>query len=196
MERLRQHGLRLPSVAMEAGWFANAHARIDSRGELPLPVRMELRRLLTDGDGGAAWAALEAACARHVRHHWDVRFGHQSEPWDLLDDAVRAKVSGASWRFGACHTMLLDAEVGPDFRATSAGFAAYRAAWVTAMHPAPVDGGSELEIEVDDWDACFWASLAACGGAVWEEKSASVDSQRRAFWEWYLKEAAHIDWHP
>jgi hypothetical protein len=176
---------------MDADWIADARARIDSRGELPRSTRIELRRLLTDADGEAAWASIEATCARHVRHHWDLRFGQQSEPWDLLDDAVEAKLSGADWRFGGCHTMLLDALAGPDLRPTYAGFAAYMAAWVTAMHPAPVDGGSELEIEVDDWDACFWASLAACGGAVWEEPPVSDDSQRRAFWEWYLAEAAH-----
>jgi hypothetical protein len=58
--------------------------------------------------------------------------------------------------------------------------------------PETADGGSERDIEVEDWDACFLASLAACGGAVWEEDSASDDALRRDFWEWYLDTAETI----
>lgn len=182
---------------MDADILAEAHRQIDRRGELPRPARLRLRDGLIGIGVRLAWGELEAAAARHVRHHWDARFRGNDEPWVLLDDALAAHRSETTLadgkrRLDGCWALLLDLHRGPDFRPTYAGFAAHAAAWVCAGGARSAEGASELDIDVEDWDACFFASLAACGGAVWEPDETSDDALRRAFWEWYLDAAAQL----
>lgn len=55
-----------------------------------------------------------------------------------------------------------------------------------------VDDGLELginddDLDVDQWDSSFVAATVYAGGAIWVERS--NDDKRRAFWEWWLREA-------
>ena len=75
------------------------------------------------------------------------------------------------------------------FRAVYAGFSC----WATAGEVvSPADDGlssaiSELDLSPEDWDACFFASLAVSGGATWDR--IGDPEARREFWRWYLEEA-------
>ena len=51
-----------------------------------------------------------------------------------------------------------------------------------------VVGKPEIEIDPDEWTACFFASATYCGGASWEQ-GIGDDLKRREFWEWFLDEA-------
>jgi len=53
-------------------------------------------------------------------------------------------------------------------------------------------GENEQEVDPDTWDPSFYASLAACGGAVWE--NGPDEHLRREFWTWYLHEAVPMAW--
>ena len=48
------------------------------------------------------------------------------------------------------------------------------------------EGVSDFDIDAEDWDACFHASLATAGGAAWD--GMFDEEQRRHFWQWYLEE--------
>ena len=169
---------------------AAARGRINERGELPYPTRADLRAALVSEGGRVAWARLERAAALHVKDHWARRFPAEEGPWVLLDDALAALESGraldAEARFGEWWTFMDDAHGdAPDFRPTAAGYAALAAA-ASALFDADVPAGeSELDFDPYSWDACFHASVAAAGGATWEE-GVGDDAARRAFWEWYL----------
>ena len=167
-----------------------ARTGIDGRGELPYPVRAELRAALTAQGGRVAWARLERAAALHVKDHWARRFPTEDGPWALLDEAVRSLENGrtleAGDRFGHWWTYMDDAHGdAPDFRPISAGYAALAAAASALFESEVPQGASELDFDPYSWDACFLASLAASGGATWEE-GVGDDAARRSFWEWYI----------
>jgi hypothetical protein len=167
-----------------------ARTTIDGRGELPYRVRAELRTALTAEGGRVAWARLEREAALRVKDHWARRFPTENGPWALLDEAVRSLENGrpmeAGDLFGRWWTFVDDAhEDAPDFRPTYAGYAALAAAASALFDSEAPDGASELDFDPYSWDACFFASLAASGGATWEE-GVGDDVARRTFWEWYL----------
>lgn len=80
------------------------------------------------------------------------------------------------------------------FVAAYAGFACISAA-NAVMYGVSLDlvGLSEIEVDPDEWTACFYASLAYCGGATWEEGKGD-DAKRREFWEWFIHEAVPNLW--
>jgi hypothetical protein len=75
------------------------------------------------------------------------------------------------------------------FPAIYAGFAAWSVARYILFwdHVKALRGNTELDISPEDWDPCFYASLAVTGGAVWENICES--DTRREFWQWYLTSA-------
>jgi len=75
------------------------------------------------------------------------------------------------------------------FPAIYAGFAAWSVARHILFwdHTKAVRGDTELDIDPDDWDACFYASAAVTGGATWE--NIGQPDMRREFWHWYLTAA-------
>ena len=84
---------------------------------------------------------------------------------------------------------LISGEEEEYFSASYAGLACWAAArdviygrqdWMTA-------GESEQEIDPDDWDASFYASIAVTGSSGWDRNG--VDHARQKFWIWYLREA-------
>ena len=53
-------------------------------------------------------------------------------------------------------------------------------------------GVSEKILSPEDWDASFYASIAHCGAATWEETG--DNDKRKKFWVWYLNEAIPYAW--
>lgn len=51
---------------------------------------------------------------------------------------------------------------------------------------------SELEIDVEDWDASFFSNIAFSGAATWEGKG--NETKRREFWVWFLNDAIPRSW--
>ncbi|MEJ8857872.1 Imm5 family immunity protein [Variovorax robiniae] len=50
----------------------------------------------------------------------------------------------------------------------------------------------DQQLDPDQWDAGFYASIAHAGAAPWEQENAA--GKRRAFWQWYLAEAVPQAW--
>lgn len=179
---------------------AQAHIReIDKLGELPLPVRRQLRgslvRLLPrDKDALAFVAGLGLACAKRAWPAWETAFPSESRPMDLAQKAISSIMEeNASDSCGTAdlvkvkayldNKLLLGREY---FAAIYAGFSSWAVARdVLSQDPAmSIIGNTELEISPEEWDPCFLASLAVTGGATWEGTGAT--DARREFWHWYL----------
>jgi hypothetical protein len=75
------------------------------------------------------------------------------------------------------------------FAAVYAGFASWAVARdaVSPYRSESMSGDSERQVSPDEWDPCFFASLALTGGAVWE--GIGSPDKRREFWNWYLTTA-------
>lgn len=80
------------------------------------------------------------------------------------------------------------------FTAAYAGFACISAV-NAVLYDLDLDttGILEIEIDPDEWTACFYACAAYCGGATWE-KGVGDDLKRREFWEWFLSKAVPAIW--
>src|SRR5262249_12967426 len=50
------------------------------------------------------------------------------------------------------------------------------------------DPGDDEDLDADQWDTAFWASLAEAPSLPWMSDPGDVEP-RRAFWRWYLSEA-------
>jgi hypothetical protein len=92
------------------------------------------------------------------------------------------------WMLGEVKTLLDDKfNLGePVFKAIYAGFACWAAARSCLHNSEPPAARSEQELDPEDWDASFFASLAIAGGAVWE--TSGDPEKRRRFWEWFLRD--------
>jgi hypothetical protein len=168
---------------------------IGSDGEPPYGQRTKLRRAL-EAHGRTSWALAELEAARKVLPIWSAAFP-AAGPSDLLGLAEQA-LSDADARWGLERAALQYREVLAGalddagdtgaYRPVYAGLAAWAASRAALGANEIQDGQSELDFDPDDWDACFYGSLAWSGGAVWEPE---VDdpTARRAFWEWFVAEA-------
>ena len=174
---------------------------IPGSGELPRSARLKVRETLEASlrqrgmRSGLIWPTLEITSARKVLSVWESTFPSDDEPASLLD-AAEAHLQGSGTgelsrdRLSRFKTDL-DGKLalGEDFFAsTYSGFAAWSAAGVALLGDSREPGDSELDIDPELWDASFYASLAYCGGAVWEE-GVGDRQKRREFWEWFLVEA-------
>jgi hypothetical protein len=96
---------------------------------------------------------------------------------------------------GALHTKVMDLfEHGEAaYVSAYAGFACV-SALNTVLFDTDFDkaGADEMQIDPDDWDPSFSASLAMSGSAIWEKKGGN--DLRRAFWQWYLNAAIPLAW--
>jgi hypothetical protein len=103
----------------------------------------------------------------------------------------REEIKGLEVAMNTLHTLLenLMDEGEHKLIAAYAGFACISAA-NTAIYDIDLDlaGLPEIELDPDEWTACYYACLAYCGGAVWE-KDQGDDMKRREFWEWFLRES-------
>ena len=180
--------------------ISQGHIRdIDTAGELPLTSRRELKgilveRLSDDGSPLKFVGLLGLACAKQAWPVWRTAFPSESRPMNLAEAAVLGIKDGGApaarlgSEFMAVKTyldnkFLLGSEY---FPAIYAGFACWAVARdvLSWAHARVVQGDSEREVSPEDWDPCFWASLAVTGGATWEAGEES--GRRHEFWSWYL----------
>jgi hypothetical protein len=174
---------------------------IDENGELPFQKRrwlqQSLKGMAAGGKENVVWLALEAICAHKVQHIWEEQIPSERAPVDLLSAADRCLVNAGNAE--ALSPLMPEVKsvldnkllLGPDyFQAVYAGFACWAAArnvvYGTPDHLNQFH--SELEFDPELWDACFYASLACAGGAVWEE-GVGNSHERREFWNWFIVEA-------
>ncbi|HEX9032772.1 MAG TPA: Imm5 family immunity protein [Streptosporangiaceae bacterium] len=175
-------------------------ATINSGGELPLPARQRLYESIA-GSGAQAEAfmsSLSLLCAQRAWPTWLAVFPGESAPMSLADLAVSEQL--APGRSAALTRGLWEVRGYLDdkyslgekaFTAIYAGFACWAVARdIAAGQRRNAEPVSEIELEPDDWEPCFFAPLATAGGALWE---ADVDNRaRREFWHWFLASAVPL----
>ena len=118
---------------------------------------------------------------------------------------ARGRVAGdvgwdAAWEAKNGFWARLDDLLG-DSDDPAAVYVGYAAADVvnTALYDLPALQGDDTAEPIQDedldpyeWDASYYAALAAAGGAPGEE--GSDPERRRTFWRWYLSEAVPAAW--
>jgi hypothetical protein len=177
-------------------------AQIQEDGELPLQVRRRLVEHATEllGAGQLFRVALSCICAKRAWPIWEDAFPDEPAPMAMAERALamvtERRRSGPTvgdqdvlrLKSYLDDKLLLGDEY---FRAVYAGFAAWAVARdAVEVQPVPSvvsDGYSERDVPPEEWDACFFASLAEAGGAIWENNTS--ESDRRRFWAWYLTDA-------
>ena len=171
---------------------------IDENGELPLLKRYWLGELLQSHNDQDIdpWLALESISAHKVQDIWKQYFASEQFPIEVLSIADSLIISGGD----TSHMEKLLAEsktaldnkflLGEDyFQGVYAGFAMWAAARNVAYgNEIDDEASSEMDLEPEEWDASFFASMAWAGGAVWEGEIADSD-KRREFWTWFINEA-------
>jgi hypothetical protein len=155
---------------------------IDSEsGEMPLDKRRSLRASIEREDPGG-WMELERRAVDRVLPLWLQAYPNRAllvsrsadEP---LRDSLRTFIDNRT-------------AAGDPMQPLYAGLAWLALGRQSETESMPPDRRSELDLDPDEWDASFYASLAEAGGATWE---ADADSRaRRRFWEWYLGEARNL----
>ncbi|WP_395243929.1 Imm5 family immunity protein [Agromyces sp. MMS24-K17] len=189
--------------------LARAAAAIDDDGELPAPERGRMHRTIDDAarrihPNAARYvrAKLALTCAQaslvHVNGSAELRAESEAllsaiaaaMRGDLDADTLETLHDSAAAR---TDDLLLSGSVDP--RTAYALRAGVAAASTLLYDPEPDELGTpELESDPTDWEACFFTSLAATGGAVWDGIGDAVE--RRRFWEWYLAVAVPHAWDP
>lgn len=184
---------------------------ITARGEVPAANREKIYKQLDDflphppSYVAHYWRAkLEMNCALKVLHIW--------ESCELTDNTLRELLCEAEkYLMGELDSKQVEQlkertyhfspevenlmENGPEyFIASYAGFACIAAVYA-ALNDLDFEtlGLPEIENDPDFVTASFLASLACCGGAIWEE-GVGDDLKRREFWEWFLNEAVPALW--
>jgi Immunity protein Imm5 len=183
---------------------AQAHIRdIDIAGELPLTARRQLKEslaaLLPDGHRALTFiGVLGLTCAKQAWPVWQTAFPSESQPMDLAQAAVSGIAKEATSGSPLVRSEFANVKTYLDnkfllgqkyFSGIYAGFAAWAVARNILFwdHAKAVRGNTDLDISPEDWDPCFFASLAVTGGAIWENIGKS--DTRREFWYWYLTTA-------
>jgi Immunity protein Imm5 len=186
------------SPVSQALGYANA---IDEGGELPYAARRQLlgqlAQYLPDRNASVAFKGrLGLSCARRSWPVWQAAYPEETRPMAAAESVVTQAIAGQS---DTARGQELLGEVKADlderlllgeafFTAVYAGFSCWAAARdVLAPEAAPPPAESELQLSPEEWDPCFFSSLALAGGATWDGQG---DPRiRRAFWRWYLEEA-------
>ncbi|WP_433205359.1 Imm5 family immunity protein [Dactylosporangium sp. CS-047395] len=171
--------------------------RISPDGELKWSTRMQLHealRVLKGTDGLRSYLRLSAACAVRAWPVWLERFDddlpYASPVQGATPEQPELALTSDPIELGRLATFLDNRmRLGSDtFPAVAAGLSCW-AVDRDSFRGAPVEpsGDDELDVDSEDWEASYFASIAVAGGAIWE---AGADSaRRRAFWVWYLQEA-------
>jgi hypothetical protein len=174
---------------------------IGDNGEPDIIYRCKLRNLLgkevVEGkQTGVIWLMAEILAAKKVVPIWKVSFPSEDMPIKLLYDAEKQLLQPEKinipkenvWALRA----YLDSVSLPEDEAFPSLYVGYTC-WIAACHVLldmgiPPECEPEAELDPEDWDASFHASLAYSEGTVWEE-SVGGPIKRREFWEWFLREA-------
>ncbi|MBO0799475.1 MAG: hypothetical protein J2P31_11700 [Blastocatellia bacterium] len=181
--------------------------RIDSGGELPFVARGQLARELRGSLNGLSGAdsflvRVGLECARFSWHVWGRKFPGEN---DIIDTAVKA-VDGIADEGKADEGVVAELggllahlhgkfELGDEY---FAGIYAGYAAWAVVRDAVSLgqgedplaSSGPELEVNSDDWEPCFFSSLAIVGGSTWD--GFDNPDARRGFWKWYLTSAVPV----
>jgi hypothetical protein len=173
-----------------------------SDGHLPLPLRRRVRVAM--GSGNAAHGRrlrLARRTAERVLPRWRAERPGDDRPGELiaLAERVRAGEADGDEAMHAVHDFtndvyaLLDKEISE--QAVNAGMAA-----ASLIVPAAWDDDAErLDETADDqdsdgydWETAFYASMVDAPSLP-KEGVAEHAEPRRAFWRWYLDQAARPD---
>ena len=172
----------------------DGRSAITPDGELPFANREAILASIIESEPDRAvaerlWAEIELECARHVWPIWQTAFPDDKLPLELADRSYRNRMAhgdenldGELARLQAHLDNIRVADVGE--APLAAGHACVAAAHATTQDHDRAGARSELDLDPDEWDACFYAALAAAGGAVWD--GLGDRTRRRAYWEWYL----------
>lgn len=174
---------------------------IDLSGDLPRRARWNLERvisqLLSSEQMTRYHGLLQWSCALKTKPVWDAAFPDEDRIFHAAEAAF-SETGGdrePSSDLGELQTYL-DGKflLGEDhFPAIYAGFAAWASIRDAAEWHRPRSAraaATELDIPPDEWDSCFYSSLAASGGATWDGDGDTA--RRRAFWEWYAATAVPL----
>lgn len=196
----------LPQTLSDPVEAASEALRDDSEGHLALPLRRRVWAAMgpalrdendrPHGAGHRRRTSLAVLCVRHVLPLWEAAYPDNDGPQRMLALAEQV-LSGAAPPDAADRSrgqFWTDVEslVYEDqlFVPSYVGYAAVDAV-TTAQVDEEVEGFDEGELDenldADQWDASFFASLAFASGAPGEQ--GSDPARRREFWRWYLREA-------
>lgn len=166
-------------------------------GELEHPLRRQLHAELQRALGQDQWrsyVALSTACAVKVWPVWRSRFMEDlpfaSPCPDATPENPVLSLTEHRSELNFLNTFLDNKmRLGREyFPAVAAGLACW------AVNRDVLAGGflgepelGEMDMDSEDWDPSFFASVAIAGGAVWEESG--NPEARRQFWHWYLEDA-------
>ncbi|MET3131330.1 hypothetical protein AAKU55_001592 [Oxalobacteraceae bacterium GrIS 1.11] len=180
---------------------------ITQEGELPAHVRKMLLELIEDLSvvehskaGYLRRARLALICAQKTLIH----ISQYNEVFRSAQDILLKGHFAISGKYdltslekenGNFHTDVIDLQEHGDvaFIPVYAGMACFSAI-NTILYDTnfEVIGTYEKETSPDDWDAGYYASLAASGSAVWENKNGNME--RLIYWRWYLETAIPQAW--
>jgi hypothetical protein len=177
-------------------WIESASALLTHSHDKELPVakRRELYRLckaIEKTETPNVLVAIASSCAEFVRPFWESDANADPAISQLIDLTKRAHQGrlreSIELVLGTVRTIVddrLSAE--QDLRPAYAGFSALKAGHVAVYGEPSHDLGQTNESEMDpqEWDAAFYASLAFIGSATWEH--GARPELREEFWRWYL----------
>lgn len=180
---------------------------LDEHGQISLQfnyyINHEIEQLSLEENPNAGYfrrAKWALAAAYHVLPLWLHAAPQHMEPKNVLDTAMDCLYQQAE-PYGLCQgTELLFENLvhltqeNEELQIIgAAAFSCYAAARVVAhdldinLLNTPVE-----EKDPEDWEACFYASIAYSGGATWNEESDNF--KRKEFWQWYFKNALPNIW--
>jgi hypothetical protein len=174
---------------------------IDDNGEPDFTYRCKLRKLLGEEvvegkQAGVIWLTAEILTAKKVLPIWKAYFPSDDMLVKLLYEAEKQllqpkKITTPYEKVGEVRVYLesISLRDEEDFSPVYAGYACWAAVGNVLLDiEIWPECKPELELDIELWDASFFASLAYSGGAVWEE-SVGGPIKRREYWEWFLREA-------
>ncbi|MDY6803871.1 MAG: Imm5 family immunity protein [Cyanobacteriota bacterium] len=178
------------------------------RGELPASDRLKIYKKIEefcDRENTNYFhyrmAKLELTCAwkvLNILESGDLTDNSARELLELAEGFLRGEVEEKeleerrSYFYTEAEDLMDNGE--KYFTAGYVGFACIAAVFAVLCElDFDIVGKPEIEVDYEDWMACFYASMAYCGGATWE-KGVGDDLKRREFWEWFLNEAVPSLW--
>jgi hypothetical protein len=144
------------------------------------------------------WLMAEILAAKTAVPIWEAAFPLEDMPVKLLYEAEKQLLHPEAitipkenmWALRAYldEKLYLDEEDSPS---VYAGFTCWMAAGnvILGVEVSP-NCKPETELDMEEWDASFHASLPYSGGAIWAETDVvNGPIKRREYWEWFLREA-------
>jgi hypothetical protein len=176
---------------------------IDDNGEPDFTWRCKLRNLLgkevVEGkQDGIVWLMAEIIAAKKVLPIWEAAFPSDDMPAKMLYAAAKQLLQAGAitisekdmWVFRT-HLDGISLPDEEDFSPLYAGHACWTAASKVLLGIGIwPDCDPETALDIELWDASFFASTAYSGGAVWAETDVVRGPiKRREYWEWFLLQA-------